>query len=95
MSWFWRKKEEKPKIRTNCCSLTPMPGFEINIGDKFIDTDWGDKIVEVMKINKNRTEVRYRFINVGNKEISNGIHWEGSMILFNSYKPFYKKYTNE
>ena len=42
----------------------------IKVGDRFVDKDWGDTVIEIVKINAKNNKCRYKFITIYGKSIN-------------------------
>lgn len=60
---------------------------KINVGDKMIDNEWGDTIIEIVAINKTGRRIRYKFLKIDGKTMLAGSLHE------NSYSFFVEHYT--
>lgn len=45
---------------------------KIKVGDKFIDNEWGDTVVEITKISLSGKEVKYKFLEIDGRAIKHG-----------------------
>lgn len=88
MNWkFWKTKEEVVKAREN--KLNPKIVATFEVGDKFIDKRWGDTIVKVTAISRDKIEVRYIFLQIdGKKIITNSPYTTTVSYLLSTYLPY-------
>ena len=62
----------------------PVP---INIGDKFIDKDWGETEIEIVQLHQTKKLVRYKFIKIDNKPTpDSSIHDTPEWLIRSDYK---------
>jgi hypothetical protein len=64
---------------------------ELKIGDKLVDKEWGDSIIEIVQINSSKTQVRYKYLKLNGNQIKDGMIHSNSVSFINDY---YTKINN-
>ena len=63
---------------------------EVRIGDVFIDNDWNDTLIKVVRINESATQVRYIFLKIdGRKIIDSDKHTISIDFLTTNYRKIF------
>lgn len=61
---------------------------EPQVGDIYVDPDWGDTFVKIVRISKNKKRVRYIYNFVKGEKIDKGNIYETTIRTFKEYKTY-------
>ena len=58
---------------------------ELKVGDRLVDKEWGDTIIEIVQVNADKTKVRYKYLKLNGQEHKFGMLRENSVSFINDY----------